>query len=238
MKAVILAGGKGTRLRPYTTVFPKPLVPLGNMPILEIVLRQLKQHKICDIVIAAGHLAELIQAFFGNGEKLGLNITYSIEDKPLGTAGPLSLIGGLDSDFIVMNGDLLTTLSYSKLVKKHKEQKAIATIGVHTKEVQIDLGVLELNKENSIINYIEKPCYHYMVSMGVYVFSPRILQYIEPGKYLDFPDLIHHVLKKGERVFGYYSDAQWLDIGRHDDYQEAIDTFESNKKLFLGDDWE
>jgi NDP-sugar pyrophosphorylase family protein len=238
MKAVILAGGKGTRLRPYTTVFPKPLVPLGDMPILEIVLRQLKRHGVRDIIIAAGYLAELIQAFFGKGEKLDLNITYSIENKPLGTAGPLSLISGLDSDFIVMNGDLLTTLSYSELIKKHKEQKAIATISVHTKDVQIDLGVLELNKENSIVNYIEKPCYHYIVSMGVYVFSPRILQYIEPNKYLDFPDLIHIVLKKGEKVFGCFSNARWFDIGRHDDYQEAMEIFESDKNLFLGNDRE
>ncbi|MGA1979146.1 MAG: sugar phosphate nucleotidyltransferase [Sedimentisphaerales bacterium] len=235
MKAVILAGGKGTRLRPYTTVFPKPLVPVGDMPILEIVLRQLKRNGIEEITLAVGHLAGLIKAFFGNGEKLGLNITYSMEDKPLGTVGPLSLIDGLVSDFLVMNGDLLTTLSYSDLIDKHKEKKAMATIAVHRRDVKIDLGVLKFNEESNVTEYIEKPTYHYWVSMGVYVFSPDILKYAEKNKYLDFPDLIHILLEKEKKVYGYQSNDYWLDIGRQDDYQEAIEVFESKKHLFLGD---
>ena len=235
MRAVILAGGKGTRLRPYTTVFPKPLVPVGDMPVLEILLRQFRRCGICDITIAVGHLAELIQAFFGDGGKLRLNITYSLEDKPLGTAGPLSLIGGLDSDFIVTNGDLLTTLPYSDLLKAHREQKAAATIAVHKKDVKIDLGILEFNKESNVTKYIEKPTYHYFVSMGVYVFSPRVLQYIERDKYLDFPDLVQILLNKGEKVYAFQNDAYWLDIGRQEDYQQAIEGFESQKHLFLGD---
>lgn len=233
MRAVILAGGKGTRLRPYTTIFPKPLVPVGDKPILEIVLHQLKHAGIVDITLAVGHLAELIQAFFNNGERFGLNISYSMEDKPLGTAGPLSLIDGLDSDFIVMNGDLLTTLSYTDLIKKHKEEKAAATIAVHKKDVKIDLGVLECNEQSCVNKYIEKPTYHYNVSMGVYVFSPRVLRYIRQGEYLDFPDLIQILLDKGEKVFGYQSEDYWLDIGRQDDYQQAIEAFESNKHLFF-----
>jgi len=235
MKAVILAGGKGTRLRPYTTVFPKPLVPVGDMPILEIILRQLKNNGIEEIVLAVGHLAELIEAFFGDGRKFGLKITYSREDKPLGTAGPLSLIDGLDSDFIVMNGDLLTTLPYKNLVEKHKAESAMATIAVHKREVKIDLGVLKYDDASNIVEYIEKPTYHYSVSMGVYVFSPTVMQYVKKDKYLDFPDLIQSLLNKKEKVYGYQSEDYWLDIGRADDYQQAVDEFESNKRLFFND---
>lgn len=235
MRAVILAGGKGARLKPYTTVLPKPLLPIGDVPILEIILRQLRHNGIRDVTVAIGHLAELVQAFFGDGRKFGLNIIYSIEDKPLGTAGPLAAIEGLDSDFIVMNGDLLTTLSYSELIKKHKEEKATTTIAVYKKDVKIDLGVLELDEESNVSKYMEKPTHHYSVSMGVYVFSPRVLQYIERDKYLDFPDLVQILLNKGEKIYGYQNDDYWLDIGRHDDYDKAINLFESNKHLFLDD---
>ena len=234
MKAIILAGGKGVRLKPYTTVFPKPLMPVGGMPILEIILRQLKNNNIDDITIAVGHLAELIEAFFGNGEKFGVKIQYSMEDEPLGTAGPLSLIDGLDDDFIVMNGDLLTTLSYSELVKKHKEENAAATIAVHKKDVKIDLGVMELCEKSNVMKYVEKPCYNYSVSMGIYVFSPKVLQYIEWNKFLDFPDLIQILLGKGEKVYGHLNDGCWLDIGCHDDYERAIEIFEPKRDLFLG----
>jgi NDP-sugar pyrophosphorylase family protein len=235
MRAVILAGGKGTRLLPYTTIFPKPLMPVGDVPILEVLLRQLRHCGIQDVTIAAGHLAELIQVFFGDGRKFGVNIDYSVEDKPLGTAGPLALIDGLSSDFIVMNGDLLTTLPYLEMVKKHKEEKAVATIAVHKKDVNIDLGVLELNKEGNVANYLEKPTYHYLVSMGVYVFSPLVLRHLERGKYLDFPDLIRILIEKGQKIYGYQNDDYWLDIGRHEDYQQAVSIFESNKQLFWHD---
>jgi len=233
MKAVILAGGKGTRLKPYTTVFPKPLVPVGDMPILEIILRQLAADGICDITMAVGHLAELIQAFFKDGSKFGVNIDYSMEDKPLGTAGPLSLIGNLDSDFLVMNGDVLSTIPYAALIKKHKSEKAICTIAVHKKDVNIDLGVLELDETSVVRGYIEKPTYNYTVSMGIYVFSPEVMRFIKKDEYLDFPDLVKLLIKKGEKVYAYQSKDYWLDIGRHDDYQQAVDEFETNRHLFL-----
>lgn len=228
-----MAGGKGTRLRPYTTIFPKPLVPIGDMPILEIILRQLAANGVCDITMAVGHLAELIQAFFNDGSKFGVKIDYSMEDKPLGTAGPLSLIKGLDSDFLVMNGDVLTTLPYAALVEKHKAEKATCTIAVHKRSVKIDLGVLELDKVSTVQRYIEKPTYHYTVSMGIYVFSPSVMHFIEKDKYLDFPDLVKLLLKKGEKVYAYQSEDYWLDIGRHDDYQQAMEEFEANRHLFL-----
>ena len=233
MKAVILAGGKGTRLQPYTTVFPKPLVPVGDVPILEILLRQLKRSGVTDITLAVGHLAELIEAFFGDGSKLGLTIRYIREDKPLGTVGPLAQVPGLDDDFLMMNGDLLTTLPYDELMAHHKAEGAAATIAVHTREVKIDLGVLGLDDASCIQEYIEKPTYYYPISMGAYVFSPRVLPLIKPNEYLDFPTLINMLLKQGEKIYGYQSDHHWLDIGHPEDYHQAIDEFEANRQLYL-----
>jgi NDP-sugar pyrophosphorylase family protein len=233
MKAVILAGGKGTRLRPYTTIFPKPLVPIDDMPILEVVLRQLKFYGFTQITMAVGHLAELLMAFFGDGSKLGLNIGYSKEEKPLGTAGPLALIPNLRDTFLVMNGDVLTTLDYRDLVAYHQQKGAVATIAMHERTVKIDLGVIEINADNELTGYIEKPRYRYSVSMGVYVFEPAIFRYIPPGERLDFPDLVHLLLQNGEKVIGYPYTGYWLDIGRMDDYEQAVEEFSNLRSEFL-----
>ncbi len=222
MKAVILAGGKGTRLRPYTTAFPKPLMPVGDKPILEIILRQLKSHGINEVIMAVGHLAELIMTFFGDGSKFGVKIKYSREDEPLGTAGPLSLIKDeLTETFLVMNGDILTTLNYSDLIEYHKKSNATATIALNKREVYIDFGVVELDKNSNIVDYIEKPTLHYLVSMGIYVFEPEVLKYIPNNKKFDFPDLVKELISKGEKVKGYVYDGYWLDIGRPEDYEKA-----------------
>ena len=222
MKAVILAGGKGTRLKPYTTVFPKPLMPINDKPILEIVIRQLKSHAFDEVIITVGHLSELIVTFFGDGSKFGVKIEYSREDKPLGTAGGLGLIKDvLNETFLMMNGDVLTTLDYSDLVDYHKRNDAIATIALKKRDVKIDFGVVELDDSNSIVGYSEKPRIDYLVSMGVYVFDPKVLQYIRPNEYLDFPDLIKELISDGETVKGYVYDGYWLDIGRPDDYERA-----------------
>jgi len=233
MQAVILAGGKGRRLAPYTTVFPKPLMPIGDMPILEIVIRQLKKHGFTKIVLAVGHLAGLIEAYFGDGSKWGVEIIYSREDEPLGTAGPLSLIKELDDNFLVMNGDLLTNIDYSGLMRYHLESGALTTISMYTKDVPISLGVLELDDEGNIADYIEKPTLKYKVSMGIYIFNNRILNYIESGKYLDFPDLIKNLIKKGENIRGYMFEGYWMDIGRHEDYSRVLEEFESMKNELL-----
>lgn len=226
MKAVILAGGKGTRLRPYTTVFPKPLMPLGDKPILEIVIEQLEFHKFDEVIMAVGHLAELIMAFFGDGSKFGIKIKYSRENNPLGTVGPLSLMKAeLDDAFLMMNGDILTTLDFSELVKYHKEHKAIATVALKKRDVKIDFGVVELNG-NSIIDYSEKPTIDYLVSTGIYVFNPEVLEYVRPNEYLDFPDLIKLLISDGNSIKGYVYDGYWLDIGRPDDYQRANAEFD------------
>ena len=233
MKAVILAGGKGTRLAPYTTVLPKPLMPIGDMPILEVILRQLKWHNCEEVTLAVGHLSELLMAFFNNGSKLGLKINYSLEDKPLGTAGPLTLIKDLDEPFIVMNGDVLTDLNYSDLQRFHHERKSIATIATYQRTVKIDFGVVEADGENYLANYTEKPSIDYRVSMGVYFFSPGVLRFIPPDTYFDFPDLIKRLIEKGEKVSSYPFSGYWLDIGRHDDYENAISEFEQKRNLFL-----
>ncbi len=235
MKAVILAGGKGTRLAPYTTILPKPLLPIGEMPILEILLRQLKRVGIEEVILTVGHLAGLLQAFFQDGERLGLKIEYSYEDQPLGTAGPLALIGGLDDTFVVTNGDVLTNLDVRSLIDYHRAENAAATIAMHTREVKIDLGVINLDGGNRITGYIEKPAYSYCVSMGIYVFEPRVLEHIPPGEYLDFPDLVLRLLQADMCVMGFPFRGYWQDLGRPDDYEQAVRDFETLRPEILGD---
>jgi len=235
MKAVILAGGKGARLAPYTKILPKPLMPIGDMPILEILLRQMKRAGVQDVILTVGHLAQLLQVFFQNGERLGLNISYSFEDHPLGTAGPLSLVSGLQDTFMVANGDVLTTLNFCDLVAFHRRSEAAATIAMHRRQVKIDLGVIETNGNHEVTGYIEKPTYDFHVSMGIYVFEPRVLQYIPYNQYLDFPDLVLRLIAAGERVVGYPFDGYWQDLGRPDDYEQAVDDFAALRPQILGE---
>jgi len=233
MKAVVLAGGKGTRLAPYTKILPKPLMPIGDMPILEVILRQMKMAGIDQVVLTVGHLSELIRAFFQDGQHLGLQISYSYEEKPLGTAGPIALIDGLDESFLVTNGDVLTTLRFNDLLRFHNEQHAAATIAAHHREVKIDLGVIQWDGKPVISGYIEKPTYDFCVSMGVYIFDPCVIKYIPRGEYLDFPDLIQILLKSGEKVVGYQFNGYWQDLGRPDDYELATQDFEKMRAEFL-----
>ena len=235
MKAIILAGGKGTRLAPYTTVFPKPLIPLGHSPIIDIIIQQLAYYGFRDILMTVGYLAELIQAFFQNANSRlsDINITYVKEDEPTGTAGSLGMIKGLDETFLVMNGDVLTSMNYSKFIEYHKSKGGILTIAMHKKKVKIDLGVLEIDKNSTLTGYDEKPEKEYSVSMGIYIYEPEVLKYIEPNKYLDFPDLVLKLLENGEKVVGYPCDEYWLDIGRPEDYLKAQEKFEQMKDIFL-----
>jgi NDP-sugar pyrophosphorylase family protein len=224
MQAVILAGGKGTRLAPYTTSFPKPLVPIGDMPILELVVRQLVAAGVERITLAVGHLAELIRAYFSTHE-LGELIEYSHEATPLGTVGPLAQIEKLDTPFLVMNGDVLTTLDYRALVAYHEAHGGWLTIASYERRVDIDFGILQVNGGHTVVDYFEKPTHTYRVSMGVYVFDPRVLGYIPRGQRLDLPDLVKALLADGRRVVAYPFDGVWLDIGRPDDYARANDVF-------------
>jgi NDP-sugar pyrophosphorylase family protein len=233
MKAVILAGGKGTRLAPYTKILPKPLMPIGDMPILEVILRQLKRAGVDEVILAVGHLAELLRAFFQDGSRLGLHISYCYECHPLGTAGPLADVPGLDDTFLVANGDVLTTLCLSDLVEQHRRSRATATIAMHRRRVKIDLGVIQCDGGQRIAGYIEKPTYDYLVSMGLYVFEPHVLDYIPKGSYLDFPVLMQKLIEAGEYVVGFPFEGYWEDLGRPDDYERAVQDFEHMRLDFL-----
>jgi NDP-sugar pyrophosphorylase family protein len=233
MKGVVLAGGKGTRLAPYTKILPKPLMPIGDMPILEVILHQMKVAGIHDVVLTVGHLSELLRAFFNDGSRFGLHITYSFEEKPLGTAGPIALIKDLNETFLVTNGDVLTTLDFRDLIQFHKSQHAITTIAAHRRQEKIDLGVIQFNGTSQVMGYSEKPTFDFMVSMGIYVFEPEVLKYIPAGEYLDFPDLVKKMVAAGERVVGLPFDGYWQDLGRPADYERAAIDFENMRHEFL-----
>jgi NDP-sugar pyrophosphorylase family protein len=227
LRAVILAGGKGTRLKPFTLNFPKPLVPLGDKPVLEVLIERLIGFGVRDITLTVGHLAELIKAYFQHRRELmgRISLRYVDENEPTGTAGSLASVPGLDGTFLVMNGDLLTDLDFDALVGFHRAQGAALTIATHSRLVKIDLGVLEFDAEHRIQRYVEKPETLYHVSMGIYVYEPVVLKYIEPGRYLDFPDLVQRLLTQGERVCAFPTDCLWLDIGRPDDYAKAQEIY-------------
>jgi NDP-sugar pyrophosphorylase family protein len=235
MKAIVLAGGRGARLAPYTTILPKPLLPIDDMPILEIVIRQLAHHGFDDITLAVGYLAELLMAYCGDGSRYGIKLSYSREETPLGTAGPIALIPDLNETFLVMNGDLLTTLDYTGMWRYHKDRGAIATLATYQRDAQIDLGVIETSADGWVTNYIEKPVFHYAISTGIYLFEPAILKYIPRSERLDLPELVLRLLRQGQGVNSYRHEGHWLDIGRHDDYAAALEEFEAHRQEFLPD---
>jgi NDP-sugar pyrophosphorylase family protein len=238
-RAVVLAGGLGMRLRPYTAVLPKPLMPIGDRPVLDIVIRQLRHHHFQRVTIATGYLAELIEAFFRDGQAYSIPIDYFREQEPLGTVGALGLIEGLDDDFLVMNGDVLTDLDYAGLMDFHRATGAVATIASARRSIEVTLGVLRFtdpHQPDRLTAFDEKPSLEYEASMGVYAFAPRIRDFIEPGERLDFPDLIVRLLDAGEPVRAWRPDCYWLDIGRHDDYEQAMDEFERMRHLLIPGD--
>lgn len=233
MQAVILAGGKGRRLLPYTTVLPKPLMPIGDYPILEVILRQLFKSGFDDIIISTGHLGELIQAYLKGRNDLDLPIRFSQESEPLGTIGPLHLIDDLEETFLVMNGDILTDIDYQSVIRYHKERHACATIATYQRDAKIDFGVLEHNSDNKIVSFREKPVYHFDVSMGIYVFQKAVLSFVPKKESFGFDDLMYALVDRSEAVYSYPYDGYWLDIGRPDDYETAIVEFEKNASKFL-----
>ena len=233
MQVVILAGGKGTRLRPYTTILPKPLMPIDDMTILEIVIRQLKNNGFNEIIMAVGYLAELIEAYFSDGSKWGVKIRYSRETFPMGTVGPLKIINDLHDNFLVMNGDILTNLAYSNLMDYHQKQNSDLTISIYDKQININLGTLKMNGNDEIFEYVEKPTLTYQASMGIYAFNSRVLEYVPEGEYFDLPQLVNVLLEKKVRVFGYHFKDYWRDIGRKEDYELALDEYDSLKAELL-----
>jgi len=236
MKAVIIAGGKGTRLGPYTALFPKPLMPLGEeMPVLELLLLQLRAAGIQEVFLAVNHLQHLIRAFFGDGERLGMKLHYSIEDKPLGTAGPLAaLLDRVGEEFFMMNGDLLTTLNFSDMLSNHRNSKAAATVASFRREVKIDFGLLEIDENSRMTGYVEKPSYPHLVSMGCYVLKrDAVATYLSEGQHLDMPDLMRSMIADRLNVNCYVPTCIWLDIGRPDDYAAAQHLFATSRETFL-----
>jgi NDP-mannose synthase len=231
IKTIILAGGKGTRLLPYASVLPKPLLPLGDRAILEFVVHQLADQGFTDITLAVSQLAHLIEAVIGNGDRHNVHITYVKEDFPLGTAGSLRLVEGLDQTFLMLNGDLITTLRYRELVAYHHAQGNLLTIAVNPRDVCIDFGVVETEATDEwlrVVGYLEKPVLTRIVSMGIYVLEPEILDLV-PGGYFEFPDLVQRALRAGAPVGAFRHDGLWLDVGRPDDYQEAVRLWEEGR---------
>lgn len=226
-RAVILAGGKGTRLAPYTSVLPKPLMPIGDRAILEIVVEQLVASGFTKLTFCVGYLSHLIEALFNSGAGRGVRIDYVREREPLGTAGPLRLVPDLEGSFLAMNGDVLTKLDYAELTRFHRETGNVLTIAAHERTVKLDYGVLHLDGAGCLTAYEEKPELPMVVSMGVYVLEPAALQYIPEGARFDFPELVVRLLQAGEQVGAFPYDGFWLDIGRHEDFEQAASAWEA-----------
>ena len=234
MRAIILAGGKGTRLKPYTYSLPKPLMPIGGeMPILEIILKQLKKNGFNHITIAVNYMAKIIKAFFDDGSEWDLKIDYSVEMKPLNTIGPLTLIENLPDNFLVMNGDILTDLDYSKFFEWHINSKNDISVTTFKRESIIDFGVLKYNENQEIFEFIEKPKYFFDVSMGIYALNKKVIDALPKNKSYGFDQLMIDGIKKKYKIKGYPHDSYWLDIGRNDDYQVANKDYIENKKKFI-----
>lgn len=236
MKAVIQAGGKGTRLRPYTLVLPKPLVPVGGYPVIEILLKWLRRNGIAEGCITLGYLGSLIRAVCGDGEKFGMPIRYVQEEEPLNTVGALHLLGRsvLNETFLSLNGDVITDLNLREMIRFHKAHGGLLTVATASKPVSVDLGVLELDGNNVTTGFREKPTLTYDVSMGVYCMEPGILDIIPEKVAFGFDDLMHAMLDKGLPVHAYRHQGMWMDIGRPEDYLRAQEVFEQNQAAILG----
>ncbi len=221
MEAVILAGGKGTRLQPYTAEIPKPLVTVGDKPIVEILLTRMKKCGVKKVYLAVNHLAHLIMAVLGDGRRLGMEIEYSHEETPLSTVGPLKLIRDIPENFIVANGDILTDIDFKTLFNNHIRSEARVTVATQQRTTKIDYGVLEIGADGALTGFCEKPAYTFTVSMGIYVFSRDILKLVPEGRHFGFDDLMSALLERREPINMFPFDGYWLDIGRPDDYEQA-----------------
>lgn len=234
MQAILMVGGKGTRLRPFTKILPKALVPVGEISILEMVLRQLRHQGFDDIVLCVGHKAELIMAIIGDGRKFGLKISYHHEMTPLGTIGPLSVMDDLAEHVLVMNGDICTNLDFRAFLEAHVASGAMATVGTYRRLERIELGVLKVESHSSrITDFEEKPIHDLLVSMGVNAFRREVRDYIPRNTYFGFDNLMHTLLAAGVDVRSRLFDGVWYDIGRPDDYERMLEDFEANPSRYL-----
>lgn len=227
-----MAGGKGVRLRPYSYVIPKPLAIIGDTPIIEILLHQLACYGFDDIILLLGYKSEMIQAVVGDGLKWGVKIRCVVEETPLGTVGGVRLISDeLAENFLVMNADVLTVLNYRRFMEFHLGN--LITLGAIRRLESISLGILEVTNGSTVIDYREKPIYHFLATMGINCFNKRILDFIPPGKHFDMDDLLFTLLKEGEEVKAFIFSGLWMDIGRADMYEEACRVFEKSPATFL-----
>jgi NDP-mannose synthase len=230
-----MTGGKGMRMAPYTKVLPKGLLPVGEKPILEIIVKQLRHHGFTSITMACGYLSGLIQTYFGDGSAWGVSIDYHVEKEPLGTVGPLKCIDRLTGPFLLINCDVLTTLNFNHFKDFHIEGRSLLTIGSQMKGIPFELGVLE-TRDGYVTNFVEKPTRYAHVSMGIYMMNPEITEFIPPNQVFDIPDLIHTLLAASMKVRHYQNDAFWLDIGRPTDYTQANEEYSRIKvHLFPGE---
>jgi len=232
-RAIVLAGGVGTRLRPYTVVLPKPLMPIGDYPILEVIIRQLVHQGFVHITLAVNHQAEILKAFFGDGTKWGARIDYSLETRPMSTVAPLMLISDLPENFLLMNGDLLTDLDLTAFLDRHIRERRLFTIAASRRLQLIDYGVLQIDSARRLTGFIEKPQMEYLVSMGIYAVNRSVLEFVPSDCRYGVDDLMNNLLTKGECVSVEPYDGYWLDIGRPDDYVRAIEEFEQRKNDLL-----
>lgn len=230
MQAIIMAGGRGKRMYPYTTVLPKPLLPVGETPILDYVLKSLSASGFKRITLAVGYLSDLIKTYAGDGKRYNMRIDYSAERKPLGTIGPIRSIKGLKRTFLVMNGDLLTDLDFKRMLKEHKRSGSLATLAVKKKKITVDLGVVEFDDKKKLTRHREKPSLYYHVGIGVCYFEPEILDLIPRGKRFDFPDLVKSFMKRNLPINIYETDCYWRDVGRWEDYLAAQKEFKRLKR--------
>ncbi|MFA2567567.1 sugar phosphate nucleotidyltransferase [Bacillus wiedmannii] len=233
MRAVIMAGGKGIRLHPYTKIIPKPLIPLNEIPILEVILRQLQYHGFTHVTLTLNYKARLIQTYFGDGKELGLNIDYTVEDKEMGTIGPLTLIENLNEPFLLMNADILTDLDFSKFYKEHIDSNAIGTVMLYNHSLNVDFGVVERNSIGEITDYLEKPSHDLLISSGIYMLNPESIFYLNKDEEIGAPEFLKKLIKSQKIVKSYTHEGVWMDIGTKRGLDLATDFFQKNKNQLL-----
>jgi len=231
LTAVVLAGGRGSRLMPHTADFPKPLVEVGGRPVVEYLLARLKQGEVGRVIMAVNHMADQIERRLGDGSQFGLQIEYSRETEPLSTVAPLKLVRDLPNNFLVANGDILTDLDIGTLNRYHVERRAELTVATYRGTEKIDFGVLEIDTENTVTGFREKPDYHFIVSMGIYVFKRTVLDLVPESKPYGFDQLMLDLLRHNRRVCSFPHDGFWLDIGRPADYEKAQGEVERVRRL-------
>jgi NDP-mannose synthase len=232
-RAIILAGGKGTRLKPYTVVLPKPLMPIGEFSILEIIIRQLAYYGFDRVTLSINDRSEIIRAFLGDGKKWNIKIDYSLESQPLGTMGPLKIIKDLPDNFLIMNGDILTDLNFAEFYNYHIKQRNIFTVSAYEKKLKLELGVLNIGPDNKLKGFQEKPMISHNVSMGIYMVNKAAVKLIPAKEVYGFDTLMLDLIKRHNPAGAKIFKGHWLDIGTPQDYAQAIEQFDELKTLFL-----